>query len=86
MPGPVGTRAASSLTGHWMGSALITASFSLNSPLHPLATSNKSHLRSVTKDMLLLVRALLGSQLEMTNSVYRGFIGVVLVEADSRDH
>lgn len=86
MPGPVGTGAAQSLTGHWTGSALMTASFTLNSPLHPLATSHKSHLDSVTKDRLLLARALLAAQLEMTNCVYRGFIGVVLVEADSRDH
>lgn len=37
-------------------------------------------------DRLLLARLLLVDQLEMTNCVSRGFIGVVLVEADSRDH
>lgn len=40
----------------------------------------------VSKDRLLLARLLLVDQLEMTNCVSRGFIGVVLVEADSRDH
>ena len=82
----MGTRAAWFLTGHWTGSVLVTASFTLNSPFHPLATSHKSHLYSVTKDRLLLARALFEAQLEMTNCVYRGFRGVVLVEADSRDH
>lgn len=86
MPSPVGMRAAWSLTGHWTGSVLMTASFTLNPLLHPLATSHKSHLYSVTKDRLLLARALLAAQLEMTNCVYSGFTGVVLVEADSRDH
>lgn len=64
----------------------MTDSFTLNSPFHPLATSHKSHLYSVTKDRLLSARALFVAQLEMTNCVYRGLIGVVLVEADSRDH
>lgn len=74
------------ITGHWTGSVLMAASFTLNSPWHPLVTSHKSHLSSVTKDRLLLARALLVAQLEMTNCVYRGLTGVVLVEADSRDH
>lgn len=82
----MGTRAAWFLTGHWTCSVFMTDSFTLNSPFHPLATSHKSHLYSVTKDRLLSARALFVAQLEMTNCVYRGLIGVVLVEADSRDH
>lgn len=85
VPGPMGTRAAWFLTGHWTGSVLMTASFTLNSLFHPPATSHKSHLYSVTKDRLLLARALFAAQLEMTNCIYTGLIGVV-VEADSRDH
>lgn len=82
----MGTRAVRFLTGHWAGLVLMTASFTLNSPFLLLATSCKSHLHSVTKDRLLLARALFVAQLEMTNYIYRVFKGVVLVEADSRDH
>lgn len=69
-----------------MGSVLMTVSFTLKSPFPPLATSHKSYLDSMKKDRLRLARPLFVAQLEITNCVYRGFIGVVLVEADSRDH